>query len=193
MADRYCTECGAPLEASDKFCPACGAEMKDVDDYSAPQSAAAPGAHAYGADSRYRSEMAGRLQMLSILTIVWGAVALFMAVSVLSSVDAAVDMMIDELKKTSYEGYENMWAYLQTQGITADTFKNVLWTMGGTFAASGVCGLAAGFLMMKKQRYTLAMIFLVVCILTSAIGVFTLIVGVIIFIMFTRTKEVFES
>ncbi len=188
MADRYCTECGAPLGADDKFCPACGAEMKDVDSYTA--AADIPGSRsAAGRPGEY----AGRLQMLSILTILWGGFALIFAVSVLSSVDTLVNSIVDQLKATSYEGYENMWAYLVANGINEDTFRMIFWAMGGTFAASGALGLVSGFLMFKKQHYTIAMVALLVCVLTSITGFASFIIGLIVFIMFTKCKDEFTS
>ncbi len=194
MADRYCTECGMALGPDDKFCPGCGAEMKDLDDYSAP-AAQADAPKAYGAPYSGSGEMASRLRILGVLTLIWGIIALMAGVSVLISVDSTVNSMIEQFVNTEspVTGYANMWDYLVASGITADLFKTLLWVVGGTFAVSGVSGLISGFLMLKRSNYTIAMAMLLISTITAILGIITLIIGIIVFVMFTKTKGEFTS
>lgn len=191
MADRYCTECGMALGPDDKFCPGCGAEMKDVEDYSAPAAQPARGYY----PNQGSGEMAGRLRVLGVLTLVWGIFALLVAISTLTSVEATIDAMVKAFMEnpSPVEGYSNMWDYMVANGVNADTFRMLLWAIGGTFAVSGACGTISGILMLKRTNYTLAMVTLLISTLTAIIGIITLIIGIIIFVMFTKTKEEFTS
>lgn len=188
MSDRYCTECGKALGPEDKFCTGCGAEVKEWDEYDVQaQPAAATTTSRFDTNSKTSS-----LKTVMVLTIIWGVLAAIAAVDIFLTTDATIEAVKEALLEQPYEG-SNMWDYLVANGITEDTWRTILWSIGGTFAFSGVTALISAFFMFKRINYTPAMVLLLASAISAVIGVVTLIVGLIVFIMFTKCKGEFTS
>lgn len=187
MADRYCTECGKALGPDDKFCTGCGAEVKEWDEYDAQAQPAPATASTYEARTRSSS-----LKTVMILTLIWGILAVIAATDVFLTTNATIDAIKEALIEQPYEG-SNMWDYMVAQGVTEDTWRLMLYTVGGTFAFSGATALISAFFMYKRINYTPAMVLLLASAISAIMGIVTLVVGLIVFIMFTKCKDEFTS
>lgn len=182
---RYCTECGRELLPGDRFCPGCGANI-DEDTYwgEVPEGAVVATASV--------KDMSGTLNTVKILTLVWGAVALFTGLMLFASV-GMLDEVINELSHTDYDGTQTVWEYLVSQGFDKDFFQAFLIGAGAIITLSGVFAIISGVLDHMRKHYKASFVCLVLSIIFSGSGLICIAVGVIVAVYLTKCKCEFES
>jgi hypothetical protein len=184
MTDKkFCIVCGAELQPGTQYCPSCGAAISPQDGMPATtvvQTRPTPGSQS--------------LRTVAILCLIWGVVAVAVAIPVLSSAVSFVDMVIDQLKDAAYDSTRSMWDYYsQEMGMTRDLLIQSMYLLGGLLLASGLLALISAFCSYKNVQYSVAFVTLLLSAVCSCIGLITLVIGIIVLIKLSKCKEAFTS
>ncbi len=177
MADRFCIYCGAELSESDTFCTACGAEVPPEGSVPAPDTAQGP-APAY-------QRSGGKLGSLGTLMLLYGIVAMILALMLLASYIAF---------DTFWEMMEDDPAYKPIiDSYSKDDMKLGTLLSGATFLGSSICALISGYLTNKRENYNMALLTCILATVLSFSMIITLIIGIIVTIKLSSGKSEFTS
>ncbi|MCQ2078741.1 MAG: zinc ribbon domain-containing protein [archaeon] len=182
---RYCTECGNELSPSDRFCPACGATVRECGEPVAPV-----------AETTYARPVAvngGMTHKIAMLGLLWGIIAVFSGAFVLLDLGSMVDTFIETAQSMDAGNGQNLWEYLLSNGFGRGDVQNIYTILGVGFLVSGACALASAHLTHRRQNHSVALMLMLISALTSAMGMLSLIVGLVVSYYLYKSKDEFES
>ena len=164
-------KCGSAIHESDTFCPSCGVSVSE----SAFQG---------GNNNAPVEKPKDYLKIVSILSGIWGVIALLMGILFLATSGILADMVRENPE--IFEGIIDI--------SDLNQLENVLKMIGVIYMISGVLSLVTSFLSAKKKMFFIT---LLSCIAASIIlivfGEYLGIVGLIIVVLIYLSRFAFED
>lgn len=165
----FCTRCGAALHESDTFCIECG---NSIDGY---------GMNGHRTTIDYPERNINTLTVSGILCGIWAFLALYIGLSVIFNLTAAIDGVI--------LAEPDAWAELM-EGITRESFENILVGIGYVFIISGAMSAVTMVLCLWKKHYKVA---LVCCIISSLTALFFGVIGLVVAYLIYTNRDGFDQ
>ncbi len=164
----FCTRCGAILQEDYVFCPECGSPVGDAEAHAACSAASADAGRS-------------RLTLIAAMCIIWGLIALYFGISILTNLDTMVDAVMDS-------GIFEEVGMLVTEAEVGETMRMLAYITLAGAAAAMVAGVLCGI----RREYGIAVL---ACVIASILGLvlFVGVIGFAVAYMISRSKAAFTD
>ncbi len=192
----FCKNCGAKVEEQTSFCVRCGAELE-------PGSAVcnACGTPVGGVSEQPRNpyssmevaEANSRLTVVGIFCALYAVIALISGIYILMGTDQVVNQLVSD------PSWPDTVQQLVDAGLVKDSaevenlIRSALSGMGYISIIIAITSAIPAITSFTKKGYVIGLIALIVCTILSTSFILGLIVGIIIIVMYCKSKSAFVS